>query len=103
MDLSSNVETVPNLQDWLTEDFELLIKSNKSGTLTYEPGGVRVYLKKEQDKKNEIMKEVAESKGTNQIQKMTRTINRGNIYIRKLISINKSKGIVLPARFVKKV
>lgn len=30
-----------------------------------------------------------------------RTINRENIYIRKLISINKSKGIVLPARFVK--
>lgn len=34
---------------------------------------------------------------------MTRTINKGNIQLRKLISISKSLGIVIPSKFVEKM
>jgi hypothetical protein len=31
--------SVPSLQDWLVEDWDLFLKSNMAGTLMQEPGG----------------------------------------------------------------
>ena len=59
---SGGTYSVPNLDEWLSEDFDTLMDANKNGFLKPETGGAKLYLKDQSEKRKRMEAEIKEYK-----------------------------------------